>query len=130
MPGPEARADAATETVRRCERRVGQLVRQGQAEGTIRKRGQSFPNGFHQGSHQDERPTRIRDIMPDYEWTGGGNQPGIKDLAVAGSELFDATIEEARTEGTDESVEASGFEWHPGRTQPAMASRGSRVIWR
>lgn len=32
---------SATELVRRCERRIGELVREGQQEGTILKRGQT-----------------------------------------------------------------------------------------
>ena len=32
---------SATEIVRRCERRIGELVREGQKNGTIRKQGQS-----------------------------------------------------------------------------------------
>jgi hypothetical protein len=58
---------SATEIVRRCERRIGQLVREGQREGTIRTQGQRTVG--HHGAQLASPPdgTRTGHELPPYQ---------------------------------------------------------------
>lgn len=85
---------SATEIVRRCERRIGELVRAGQVEGTVLKRGQ----------------TRAKlDVGPDRH-LGPAEAMGIERknfnavtdhyaMADAGGERFEQAIADAKAEG-------------------------------
>jgi len=73
---------------------VGELVRRGQEEGTIRRQGQSFGNGAHTPDEVDELP------KPVTAYFGRGNQEQTDAYALADAdpEQFDAAIEEAKAE--------------------------------
>jgi hypothetical protein len=95
MPGRRADLGPATEIVRRCERRVGELVRKGQEEGTILTKGQQM-------SRVD--PLRIGEVRRPHEAMGIGVNDHVAQsdayaFAAAPAEDFDAAIEEARAEG-------------------------------
>jgi hypothetical protein len=83
---------AATELVRRCERRIGQLVRDGQEEGTVLTRGQ------RRDLHRDEDLKSATELM--------GVAPGSiaavsqhYSMADAAEGDFESALDEARQEG-------------------------------
>lgn len=86
---------AATEIVRRCERRIGELVRVGQERGEILRQGQTL-------ARLD--PTRGGDLRRPHEAMGVSehDHKAIADLYAAGdapSETFEQAITEAKAEG-------------------------------
>lgn len=89
--GHEAELSAA-EIVRRAERRIGQLIREGQEAGEIRRRGQREDR---ESTHDLPSPTdfaRPSDLR--------GNGEGIYQMTDGVSdEVFDEAIEEAKQEG-------------------------------
>jgi hypothetical protein len=78
---------SATEIVRRCERRVGELVRQGQEEGTIAGRGDV-------GRGRTPHLSKPSDIVPNDE-----ELRAARALAAAGPDEFDQAVDQARQEG-------------------------------
>jgi len=86
--GKDAELSAA-EIVRRAERRIAELIRQGQAEGTITEQ-HRHPDGTNSA-------IKLRDIIPKHEWRGNG--AGIRDLADdVTSEQFEEGLAEAKGE--------------------------------
>lgn len=83
---------AATEIVRRCERRVGELVRQGQEDGTIRRQGQWPTSKVHGRDH--ELPSPLDFVNNSDELTRGAYP-----MAEASADQFNEAIEEAKAEG-------------------------------
>lgn len=81
----------ASELVRRCERRIGELVREGQREGTIAARGQ----------HLSVPPRGVEHISSPSEFIEGGNKAmgDTYAMADAPAEQFEQAIAEARQEG-------------------------------
>lgn len=79
---------AATELVRRCERRIGELVREGQREGTIRRQGD-------QSSTTVEKIS-VKEIFAD---TNHKEQTDTYVMADVPAEGFEQAISEAREEG-------------------------------
>lgn len=85
---------SATEIVRRCERRIGELVRTGQEDGTIAKRGSNTRTDLVGAAY--EVPVSVT------EAAGVKNRSEVKplyDLADAPAEVFDNALTEARGEG-------------------------------
>jgi hypothetical protein len=80
---------SATEIVRRCERRIGELVREGQHEGTIAKRGQraDLPSG------------KDRLTVTDVTGVSHKEMNGIYAVADAPAEQFEQAIVDAREDG-------------------------------
>jgi len=115
---------AATEIVRRCERRVGELVRQGQDRGEIRGKGQRItpPLGADPLTNQIYSKPGPYDFAHPSEWNG--NEAGIVQMTDdVPREQFDAAIEEAKAEGNlsranvvrkvkGEAKPAARSEWH------------------
>src|SRR5579875_2695711 len=91
---------AATEIVRRCERRIGQLVREGQERGEIAKPGDigAMPGprtGGEPGNQRGEHLGRPGEVA-------GLGTAALTDhytLADAPNDTFEAAIREARDEG-------------------------------
>lgn len=81
---------AATEIVRRCERRMGELVREGQRDGTIRKPSRVTGRG---NGRVDDIPKPRDFFSGDYERTESYV------MAEAPAEQFEEAITEAREEG-------------------------------
>lgn len=79
----------ATEIVRRCERRMGELVREGQAAGRISQRGQTHLLGV-----EDDRRS-----VPDLLGPGGQTVADTQAMGDATSEAFEAAISASREEG-------------------------------
>lgn len=84
---------SATEIVRRCERRIGELVHEGQRDGSVLRTGETLAK--HPLRHAGEdAPRRAREFFSNnQEW----NETNV--LARAPDEQFEAAVEEARTEG-------------------------------
>lgn len=113
---------AATEIVRRCERRIGQLVREGQEEGLIRRQGQAAaPRNQHgpavrpRGAEQ-QSPSEVfsnhKEAADSYAMTDG-----------VSDETYNQAVQEAREEGNlsranvvrkvkGERSEPARSEWH------------------
>lgn len=91
----------ALEMVRRAERGVGVAIRKGQAEGTVRRRGQVAvrANQYGQaGKSVDNRISSPTDFVPADDLTGNG--AGIYDLTDGVTdEQFETAVSEAKTEG-------------------------------
>lgn len=90
---------AATDIVRRCERRVGELVRQGQDEGTITRRGSV---GALPGPRSGGQPGSKRggDLVSTAEiFSNNAEREDSYRLADASTEEFEQAIEEAKAEG-------------------------------
>ena len=87
---------AATEIVRRCERRIVGLVREGQDRGEILRKGQRADLAARAdvGGTRD-LPRRIGDVVDESEWRGGGNNFGIRHLEST-DDRFEQAIEEAK----------------------------------
>ena len=84
---------AATEIVRRCERRIGELVREGQANGTIRKRRAGAELRVH--PHELESPHDAAGVAL-------GSKARLSEhyaMADADSDAFEGAIAQAREEG-------------------------------
>ncbi|HVX20933.1 MAG TPA: hypothetical protein VHB02_06280 [Acidimicrobiales bacterium] len=85
---------AATEIVRRCERRIGQLVRKGQEEGSIRAPGSDT---------RTDLPDRVHHVVPGpREAVGATHRSELEPLyrmADSSDDSFDQAIEEAKQEG-------------------------------
>jgi predicted ribosome quality control (RQC) complex YloA/Tae2 family protein len=81
---------SATEIVRRCERRVGQLVREGQEEGTIRKRGDDCRTDL---GNRGELGRSKDNFANTKEYFESMAQAAVSD------QQFDAAVSEARSEG-------------------------------
>jgi hypothetical protein len=85
---------AATEIVRRCERRIGELVRAGQREGTVLTRGQTL---------RRLDPVGVRDLGRPHELMGVGlASDAVSDtyvMADAPPDQFEQAVAEAREEG-------------------------------
>lgn len=81
---------SATEIVRRCERRMGELVREGQRDGTIRKPSRVTGRG---NGRVDDIPKPRDFFSGDYERTESYV------MAEAPAEQFEEAITEAREEG-------------------------------
>jgi len=84
---------SATEIVRRCERRIGELVRQGQRDGTVLSRGQTVGDR-----------TRGCDLRRPHEAVGvsENDRKAVSDayaMADSPNEEFEEAISEAREEG-------------------------------
>lgn len=111
---------SATEIVRRCERRIGELVKQGQREGTVLSRGQTL-------SRLD--PTHGGDLRKPHEAMGvaENDHKAMGDsyaLADAPPEQFEQAISDAREEGNlsranvvrkvkgEKPKQAERSEWH------------------
>jgi len=78
---------SASEIVRRAERCIGLAIRKGQAEGRIRRRGQSRGDGSKQG---------VTNFLDQHDLTGGGNSVGVYDLTDGVSdEVFEKALGEA-----------------------------------
>lgn len=91
----------ATELVRRAEYALGKAIRKGQAEGTIRRRGQ----GGGQPSWTDTPRSDITLSSPNDFATHGelvgqaGKDNGIYALSEAAEDDMDAALDEAKAEG-------------------------------
>jgi len=85
---------SASECVRRCERRIGELVKQGLEEGTIRSKRDSRPRPMVPAGTIDDRP-RASDYIPG----GAKGYAEYRVMASAADEQFEQAVEEARAEG-------------------------------
>ena len=113
---------AATEIIRRCERRVGELVRQGQAEGTIKARGDGV---FDRGDRYYPDAT-VKKESPHFVMGVKASSDLISDsyaMADADPDTFEQALSEAKAEGNlsranvvrkvkGEPAPASRNEWH------------------
>lgn len=84
---------SATEIVRRCERRIGELVRAGQKEGAILRRGQTVAKLDPVDAL--DHPRSVREFFPD----GSIEQTHAYAMADAPVEQFEQAITTAREEG-------------------------------
>jgi hypothetical protein len=111
---------AATEIVRRCERRVVELVKAAQKAGEVRRRGQSHP-----GRDLDERPMTVGQFVnPGNPVRGERETWDLNPLAEVPMDQFEQALVDARQEGnlsranvirkaTGEPKPANGrSEWH------------------
>lgn len=115
---------AATELVRRCERRIGELVHEGQREGTIAKTGdiggQPRPGGggIAGGNYRGNHLQRPSDMFTDTK-----ERAASYAMATADPEQFEQAISEAREEGNlsranvvrkvkGEKPKSARSEWH------------------
>lgn len=111
---------SATELVRRCERRIGQLARQGQEQGQIARRGDI-------GGHPSPGLQRGGDLVRVTEFVGVDHPSALTPLyamADVPPEHFEEAIADARSEGNlsranvvrkvkgDLKPEAPRSEWH------------------
>ncbi len=86
---------SATEVVRRCERRVGELVRAGQEEGTVRPPSQTVGRVGNYG-----RARATSHLPAPLEYFGAHQeQKDSYAMADASSADFDQAIEDAKAEG-------------------------------
>lgn len=84
---------SATEIVRRCERRIGELVREGQRDGRVLTRGERLSD-----VHGDEQVLRPSEAMG----IGANSKAAISQhysMADVPNEQFETAITEAREEG-------------------------------
>jgi hypothetical protein len=85
---------SATECVRRCERRIGELVKLGQEVGTIRSKSHNRPRPtVHRGTIDGR--ARASDYIPG----GGKGYAEHRAMAGADDEQFEQAVEEAKAEG-------------------------------
>jgi len=91
LEGVDGARLAATEIVRRCERRVGELVKRGQGKGMIRKQGASRAGTTNMGTP----------MVSTSEIFDGGQTTRTEHYALAepSPDDFNAAIEEAKSEG-------------------------------
>jgi hypothetical protein len=83
---------SATEIVRRCERRIGELVREGQERGEIRKRGEG-------GGDRNFVSADTKVSPADVFTSGHMEQVHSYAMADAPAEQFEQAVTEAREEG-------------------------------
>ncbi len=108
---------SATEIVRRCERRIGELVRHGQRDGTIAKRGDIG------GNRADDE--RVHHLQRPSDFFADGTQERADSYAMADApeEEFERAVDEAKSEGNlsranvvrkvkGEQPKAERSEWH------------------
>lgn len=117
--------DLAAEAVRRCEWRMGRLIRDGQNDGTIRTRGQSVRS---RSSHGDDLPSPY-DFASHTQLTGNPTTgaPGILGFAdaVTTPEQLDAALAGARSEG---NMSRSNVVRHAqGKAKPSTLSRDQKA---
>ncbi|MHB1733422.1 MAG: hypothetical protein ACYCU8_08200 [Ferrimicrobium acidiphilum] len=143
---------SATEIVRRCERRVGELVRAGQEEGTVRPPSQTVGRvrstvadsddsyGNTRGYSHHDKPTELADeeprTSPAEYFNTHKEQTDSYALADASPEDFDQALEEAKAEGNlsranvVRKVEGETLNTAPGtaaRAKPLTDQFGSAV---
>lgn len=87
--------DLASEAVRRCEWKMGRLIREGQDDGTVAKRGYIHPAKRNGGQ---AAITQVPDLVGKNEWRGPEGIAAIADAAPT-AEQFDAAIDQAKAEG-------------------------------
>lgn len=94
----------AQEMVRRAEYALGKAIRKGQAEGTVRTRGQHGSaydrwNGVHRETKNSTKPSPT-DYAPPHELNGKTGQEGIYAMSDdVTPDDFDDAIDEAKAEG-------------------------------
>lgn len=86
----------AVEMVRRAERGVGQAIRRGQAEGTVRSQGEGSKDNL--SGPRTKLPSPY-DFATKHELHGSGGVPGIYDLADIPEEEFEDALAAAKAEG-------------------------------
>jgi hypothetical protein len=89
----EARLSAA-ECVRRCERRIGELVTKGQKEGAFRSKSVNVPTSAVTVGTIDHRAR-----VSDYIAGGGKGYADYRVMASVDDDHFDLAVEEAKAEG-------------------------------
>lgn len=91
--------EIAAEAVRRCEWRVGQKIREGQANGTVRRNGQHAFAGNQFVRNDGASLSETSSLSPSDLVPGGQALAETYALAEADSAAFEQALEDARAEG-------------------------------